>query len=92
MLSTDAGLLDAYPFSIVLEIFLLRRNRFFLEFLCRTQLVYPDFLIGIGQPAHARHDTKHVVVRREDIDRRRVRRANSVVRDREEERRVINTR
>ena len=47
-------------------------------------------LIAIGKSAHARHDTKHVVVRRVDTDRRARGRANSVVGDREEEGRVIN--
>jgi len=54
--------------------------------------VVSNFLIAICQATHAAHDAKNVVVRRKDVDRRRIRRANSVVRDREEERRVINAR
>jgi hypothetical protein len=51
-----------------------------------------DSLVGISESAHARHDTENIVVRRVDTDRRARGRANRVVGDREEERRVINTR
>ena len=47
-------------------------------------------LITISKTAHARHDTKNVVVRGVDTDRGARGRANSVVGDREEDRRVIN--
>ena len=50
------------------------------------------FLIAVCQSAHARHDTEHVVVRREHIHGRRRDRANRVVGHRQEERRVINAR
>lgn len=48
------------------------------------------FLVGISQAAHATHDTKNVVVRGIDTNRRRVDSANRVVRGRDEERCVIN--
>ena len=49
-------------------------------------------LVGVRKTTHARHDAENVVVRREDIDGRRRSRANGIVGDREEERRVINAR
>ena len=49
-------------------------------------------LITISKTTHARHNTKNVVVRRVDTDRRARRRSNGVVGDREKERRVINAR
>ena len=49
-------------------------------------------LITVCKASHAAHDTEHVVVRRINTDRRARRGTNSVVGDREEERRVINTR
>ena len=48
------------------------------------------FLIAVCESTHARHHAKNVVVRRIDVDRGGRRRANRVVRDREEERGVIN--
>lgn len=53
---------------------------------------YPKLLVRVGESAHAAHDAKNVVVRREHIDGCRVRRANRVVGHREEERGVIDTR
>jgi len=47
-------------------------------------------LIAVCKTAHARHHAEHVVVRRIDVDRGRVRRAHRVVGDREEERGVVN--
>ena len=49
-----------------------------------------SFLIAISKSAHSTHYAEHVVVRRIDVDRGRVRRANRVVGDREQERGVIN--
>ena len=53
---------------------------------------WQNLLIGVGKATHAAHDTQNVVVRRIDADRRRRRRANRVVGDREQERGVINAR
>ena len=49
-------------------------------------------LVGVREATHARHHAEHVVVRRVDVDRRGRRRANRVVGDRQQERRVINAR
>ena len=49
-------------------------------------------LITVGKSSHARHNAKDVVVRRVHTDRGARGRANSVVGDREEDRRVINAR
>ena len=51
-----------------------------------------NFSVTIRESAHARHNAENVVVRRVDVDRRGERRANRVVGDRQEQRRVIDTR
>ena len=48
-------------------------------------------LVGIGKTAHATHDTKNVIVDGVDTNLRRVALANRVVRERELERRIIDT-
>ena len=47
-------------------------------------------LITIGKATHARHNAEHVVVGRIHTHRGAGRRANRVVGDRDEERRVVN--
>ena len=61
-----------------------------LRFAGKLLIVILILLIGIRKSAHARHHAEHVVVRRIDVDRGRVRRAHRVVGDREEQRGVVN--
>ena len=51
-----------------------------------------DFLVGIGKSTHTGHNAEHVVVDGVDADLRRVVRVDRVVRECDEQRRVINTR
>ena len=52
----------------------------------------PKRLVGVGETTHTGHDTENVVVDGVDADLRRVVRVDRVVGQREQQRRVINTR
>ena len=52
----------------------------------------PERLVGVRETAHTRHNAEHVVVDGVDADLRRVVRVDRVVGEREQQRRVINTR
>ena len=52
----------------------------------------PGRLVGVREAAHARHNAEHVVVDGVDAHLRRVVRVDGVVGEREQQRRVINTR
>jgi len=63
----------------------------FITKFVRCITFFAGFLVAIGQSSHPRHDTENVVVRRIDIDRRRLLAANRVVGEREVERGIVDT-